>query len=112
MPANRRRSGLVVALIAAIIVIAALLVTALTLPLLSRSIPAFAAVAGASWLAIFGATFALSRSLGGLSARADFSAGSEAFAQSPERIPNHTLADQRRLLGVASSPTDAEKRLD
>jgi hypothetical protein len=109
---TRERSGVVVVLVVTIIVIAALLVTALTLPLLSRSVVAFAVVAGCCWLAIFAATFAVSRSLGRSTGVAGRSTGSETLAQRPEGILNHTLTDGSGLERVASSSAEAEKRLD
>ena len=62
-PAPQRR-GLAQALMVAILVLAALLVTGLTLPLLGRSTLAFFVVAGVCWAAIFAGTFLVSRSLG------------------------------------------------
>jgi hypothetical protein len=107
-----QRSAVVVVLIVTIIVLAALLVTALTLPLLSRSVVAFAVVAGCCWLAIFAATFAVSRSLGRPTGVEDRSTGSEALAQRPEGILNHTLTDGSGLERVASGPAEAEERVD
>jgi hypothetical protein len=111
-PQTRQRSGVVAVLLVTIIVIAALLVTALTLPLLSRSPVAFAVVAGCCWLAIFAATVAVSRSLGRSTGVAGRSTGSEALAQRPEGILNHTLTDGSGLERLASGPAEAEKRMD
>ena len=63
-PTAPRRRGLVQALLVAILVLAALLVTGLTLPLLGRSTVVFFVVAGVCWAAIFAGTFVVSRSFG------------------------------------------------
>jgi hypothetical protein len=61
-PAPARRP-LAVALAAAILLLAALLLTFLVLPLLGRSPSLFFLVSGSCWLAIFGVAAALTRSL-------------------------------------------------
>jgi hypothetical protein len=59
-----QRRGLAYALLAAILLLAAVLVTGLTLPLLGRSTIAFFVIAGVCWAAIFAGTFLVSRGLG------------------------------------------------
>jgi hypothetical protein len=66
-----QRRGLVQALLVAIIVLAALLVTGLSLPLLERSSVAFFVVAGVCWAAIFAGTFLVTRSLRRSDAKSD-----------------------------------------
>jgi hypothetical protein len=66
-----RSRALVPALLVVILVLAAFLVTGLTLPLLGRSNVAFFAVAGVCWAGIFAGAFFVSRSLGRTGPKSD-----------------------------------------
>jgi cobalamin biosynthesis protein CobD/CbiB len=110
--AKKPQRAVGVALLVVTILIAALLVTFLTLPLLSRSLVVFAVVAGSCWAAVFAAAVLVTRSLGRPSAAAGGSAGAEPLAESPEGILDHAVANDVGLEEVAAGAAHAEKRVD
>jgi hypothetical protein len=108
---DRRQSPLALALAVVVLVIAALLVTAFTLPLLGRSKVEFAAIAGVCWAAIFAGTGLLTRSLG-RSSRLAAGEGSarETLAQGAERVLDDEVAHPLRVEPLVKAPAGLEKR--
>lgn len=105
----RPPAGVGIGLAAVVIVLAAILTVVLTLPLLSRSLAAFAVAAGCAWAAIFAGATALTRSL----TRGDAeSSGGETVAERPERILDDALPDAVRIDGFARRATHLEEHSD
>jgi hypothetical protein len=104
---RRKPSGAALAFAVAVLVLAALLTTTLTLPMLPHSIVEFAVVAGFAWTAIFAGAIALTRSV---SRDAGVSDGGEPVAERAEGIPNDPVADDLRLDELAPSAAHLEER--
>jgi hypothetical protein len=106
-PVRRRPTGVALALAVAVLVLAALLTTALTLPLLSHSVVEFAAVAGFAWAAIFAGAIALTR---GVSRDARSSDRGESLGERAERILDEPVADVLGADGLAGRAAHLEER--
>ena len=103
-PAVRRRpTGAALALAVAVLVLAALLTTALTLPLLSHSILEFAIVAGFAWAAIFAGAIVLTRAAGA-------SDRGEPLAERAEGVLDDPVANDLRLDELTGSTAHLEER--
>jgi len=106
-PSGRRGpAGVALALAVVVLVLAALLTTALTLPLLSYSVVEFAVVAGIAWAAIFAGAVALTRGVSGAAGASD---GGEPIAERAEGVLDDPVADGLRLDGLAGSAAHLEE---
>jgi cobalamin biosynthesis protein CobD/CbiB len=112
MTGDRRPGRVALALVVVILLIAAFLVTILTLSLLSRSIVEFAIIAGVCWVAIFAAALVTSRSLSRSVTSVGRSAGRETLAQGAERILHDPVAHDGRLEGLAGVEAHGQEGLD
>jgi hypothetical protein len=104
---RRGPSGGALALAVAVLILAALLATTLTLPMLAHSIVEFAIVAGLAWTAIFAGVIALTRAVSRATTVSD---GGESVAERAEGILDDPLADELRLDGLVGGAADLEER--
>jgi hypothetical protein len=106
-PSGRRgQTGVALALAVVVVVLAAFLTTALTLPLLPHSVVEFAVVAGIAWSAIFAGAIALTR---GVSRAAGASDGGESIGERAEGVLDDSVADALRLDELAGSAAHLEE---